>query len=284
MTTMPDLNKVHVDGFDIAYLEQGSGEPILLLHGYPENHQTWRNQIDALSAAHRVIAPDWFGWGESRTSASHSYMYDVEVARIGKLMDALGIDAANIFAHDYGGFLGLGFVQRHPERVLRFAILNTRAHRTFPLFRSALFASFYFPAQYPILRPLVARLPLYFLHAQFLRPHRLRGCFDGEVLGQYLNFMKTTAGRNWLAQFFGDYRLLPRKDLDEGLEAIKISTSIVWGTEDLWNPKSIARDLARRIPNASLVELEAGHFVMEEKPREVAAALLKLLERPASTS
>ncbi|WP_363189107.1 alpha/beta fold hydrolase, partial [Nocardia farcinica] len=58
------------------------------------------------------------------------------------MFDALGLDRADLACHDYGGFLGLGFVQRHPDRVRRLAILNSRAHGTFTLPYRLLFGAF----------------------------------------------------------------------------------------------------------------------------------------------
>jgi pimeloyl-ACP methyl ester carboxylesterase len=57
--------------------------------------------------------------------------YATEVARLGRLLDALDCPAVNLAGHDYGGFLALGFAQDHPGRVRRLALLNTRAHATF---------------------------------------------------------------------------------------------------------------------------------------------------------
>jgi pimeloyl-ACP methyl ester carboxylesterase len=57
---------LRIDGTTLAYAEQGEAgaEPIVLLHGYLGSHRSWRRQIDALAAAHRVLALDWFGWGD----------------------------------------------------------------------------------------------------------------------------------------------------------------------------------------------------------------------------
>jgi pimeloyl-ACP methyl ester carboxylesterase len=56
--------ETHLDGARIFFVEAGQGEPVLLLHGYPQSHLCWRDQIDALAQSHRVVAPDWLGWGE----------------------------------------------------------------------------------------------------------------------------------------------------------------------------------------------------------------------------
>ena len=115
---------------NVVHIEAGEGEPVLLLHGYPQSASCWRHQIPALAENHRVIAADWPGFGRAEPPDTAA-TYDAEVERIGMLADSFGLDRFNLVAHDYGGFLGLGYVQRHPERVMRLALLNTRAHNTF---------------------------------------------------------------------------------------------------------------------------------------------------------
>ena len=119
MTAKLPLVQITVDGVAVTYVEEGSGEPIVLLH----NATKWRHQIPHLAKTNRVIAIDWPRGGKA---------YDEEVARLGAILTALSIDKCNLFAHDYGGYLALGFAIAHPERVLRLAILDSRAHDIFP--------------------------------------------------------------------------------------------------------------------------------------------------------
>ena len=74
---MTELRHTSVDGLRVAYVEEGSGEPIVLIHGYPQNHKTWRAQIPHLAKTHRVIALDWPGWGDSERPASVTYADDL---------------------------------------------------------------------------------------------------------------------------------------------------------------------------------------------------------------
>src|SRR5688500_4568944 len=101
--------------------DEGQGEAVVLLHGYPQSRLAWRHQLPELARTHRVVAPDWCGWGESGRSLAASFRYEDEVARLGRLLDALSIERANLVVHDYGGLLGLGFAAAHPSRVLRLA-------------------------------------------------------------------------------------------------------------------------------------------------------------------
>ncbi|MDQ1046444.1 pimeloyl-ACP methyl ester carboxylesterase [Streptomyces sp. V4I2] len=93
---------VLVDGARTACWESGpsDGEPVLLLHGYPANHRSRRHQIPALARECRVIAPDLLGWGRSERPLHLRFDYDTEVARVGRLLDALGIETVHLAGHD----------------------------------------------------------------------------------------------------------------------------------------------------------------------------------------
>lgn len=95
---------VMVDGARVACWESGpsDGEPVLLLHGYPASHDCWRHQVPELSREHRVIAPDLLGWGRSDRPLGLRFDYATEVARLGRLLDALDCPSVNLAGHDYG--------------------------------------------------------------------------------------------------------------------------------------------------------------------------------------
>ena len=259
-------------------VDVGEGEPVLLLHGYPQSAACWRHQIPALAQRHRVIAADWPGFGRAEppdTAAS----YDAEVERIGALADSFGLDRFNLIAHDYGGFLGLGFVQRHPDRVTRLALLNTRAHNVFrPWFyrfsQGQRWAARHTPA-------LLRHLPLRRLHHLALRPYRAMGCFDERLEDEYLGWMDTQRGRQTFVEFFTNYHVAAVPGLAAGLGRIGCPAAVIWGDRDRYIPFSTARELADGIPNATLTRLSGGdHYIMEERPDEVTAALVDLLARP----
>src|SRR5262245_3727958 len=99
-----DCKALQIDGVELCCLELGAGEPVRLLHGYPQSHLCWQFHAKELAKTHRVIAPDWFGWGESERSLAITPEYSAEVDRIGLLADALKLDRFNLAGHDYGGF------------------------------------------------------------------------------------------------------------------------------------------------------------------------------------
>jgi pimeloyl-ACP methyl ester carboxylesterase len=276
------LRSVRLDGARLAYWEAGpaDGEPVVLLHGYPANHRCWRHQIGALSEGHRVVAPDLLGWGESERPLGLRFDYETEVARVGRLLDALGIESANLFGHDYGGFLSLGFVQANPSRVRRLAILNSRAQGTFVPRWYATFGLITLMGRTPGVRALAARLPLATMNRSGLASLVKRDHIDRELLESYVGWMEEPQGRRWLLHFFGDYRVRARPELRYRLGEIGCPTAVVWGRRDAYISDEVPQELASEIPGAQLTLLEgAGHFVMEERPDEVTDALLRLLER-----
>ncbi|MGV9676796.1 alpha/beta fold hydrolase [Nocardia sp. NPDC003482] len=275
------LRGTTVAGARLRYLERGTGEPLVLLHGYPQNHRCWRRQIDALAATRRVIAPDWFGWGESARPPGATCEYDSEVALLPALLDALGIERADIAAHDYGGYLALGFAVAQPNRVRRLAILNSRAHRTFPAPYYALFGALSALARRPARRRVLVSLPLGGAHRRMLKRYVRQGAFTAAEVEDYIGWLDTRAGRERYADYFAGYSVRPRSQLAD-LSGIRCPAAVVWGDRDTACPFAIGEDLAHRLPDATLTRVAgADHYVMEQRPAEVTAALLAWLERPA---
>ncbi|CAM5229017.1 alpha/beta fold hydrolase [Streptomyces fumanus] len=277
------LRKATVDGgARIAYWESGppDAEPILLLHGYPANHLCWRHQIPVLARTHRVIAPDLLGWGASDRPSHLPFDYDTEVARVGRFLDALGIPSVNLFGHDYGGFLALGFTQTHPERVRRLAILNSRAQSSFSRPWYAVFSFLTLAGRTPVLRSLARRLPFAGLHRRSLAPLLHAGHLDPATLSAYVDWMNTPGGSRWLLRFFADYRTSPRPELRARLTGITCPTAVIWGRKDPYLAPRIATELAAHIPQAELTMLsDAGHWLLDEQPETTTKALQHLLTR-----
>lgn len=281
IAALPPRRRLEVAGAELSLVEAGRGEPVLLLHGYPQSLLAWRHQIGPLAQNYRVVAPDWFGWGESERRFDLVPRYWDEVGRLAALLDALGLRSCNLIAHDYAAYLSTGFARRYPQRVKRLALLNSRAHRTFPPAPYALFWTLCAAGRTPGLRALAASLPLGWIHRWLLQRYVDKGCFDAALVQQYIGWLDGRTGKRWLLHFFRHYELPERPKLIDGLGDIRCPAAVIWGDVDPYCPWSIAADLAQRLPNARLTRLQgADHYIMEERPDQVLTAIQNLLRRP----
>ena len=116
-----------VNGLNMHLVSSGAGQPVVMLHGFPDTHAIWRHQIPALAAAGmRVIAPDLRGYGGT-DAPTHTAAYSIHFLAddVLRLMDALGIEKAAVVGHDWGGLIGSHLAMHAPERVERYAALST---------------------------------------------------------------------------------------------------------------------------------------------------------------
>lgn len=107
---------VDVDGLAMHVVEQGVGDPVLLLHGFPEHWWEWRGTMGPLAADHHVVCPDLrgFGWTDAPPDG---YTRDRLLADAVGLLDALGLARVHVVAHDWGALVGFHLGLEHPDRV-----------------------------------------------------------------------------------------------------------------------------------------------------------------------
>src|SRR4051794_8459977 len=117
---------LEVDGGRMHYVDEGAGDPVLLLHGEPTWSFLWRKVIPRVAEIGRAVAPDLIGFGHSDKPADIGwYSYDRHVASIEQLVSALDLARITLVVHDWGGPIGLRFAVEHPERVERIVITDT---------------------------------------------------------------------------------------------------------------------------------------------------------------
>ncbi|MCG3173247.1 MAG: Haloalkane dehalogenase 2 [Myxococcota bacterium] len=113
----------------MAWVEEGSGFPVVMVHGNPTWSFYYRNLIRALSPHFRAIAPDHIGCGFSSKpdDKDYSYRLDQRVADFGAFIQGLGLQRLSLVVHDWGGMIGMAWAAEHPEMIERIVILNTAA-------------------------------------------------------------------------------------------------------------------------------------------------------------
>jgi pimeloyl-ACP methyl ester carboxylesterase len=117
---------VEVNGISLHVKEDGSGTPVLLLHGWPDSAYVWRNQIPFLTRhGFRTIAPDMRGFGQSsRPAEAAEYALSKSVSDVIGLLDALELDSAHVVGHDWGAAVAWGTAMAHPDRIEKLVVLS----------------------------------------------------------------------------------------------------------------------------------------------------------------
>jgi cis-3-alkyl-4-acyloxetan-2-one decarboxylase len=111
-------------GFPMHYVDEGAGDPLLLLHGEPTWGYLFREVIPTLARIHRVVVPDHMGFGKSATPADRRHDLAAHIDNLEALILELGLDRITIVAHDFGGPVGTGVALRHPDRIARLVAVN----------------------------------------------------------------------------------------------------------------------------------------------------------------
>ncbi len=119
---------VETNGIRLSIHRGGSGSPVILLHGFPQNHMCWAEIAPQLALRHDVIVPDLRGYGDSDAPPDapdhRPYSKREMAADIVGILDALGLDAVTIIGHDRGARVAYRFALDHPDRLDRLAILE----------------------------------------------------------------------------------------------------------------------------------------------------------------
>lgn len=257
------------------------GEPIVLLHGFPEFWGGWQAQITGLAAAgYRVIAPDQRGYNISdKPRGSRAYRGTELVADICALLDTLNLPQATIVGHDWGGAVAWWLAAQHPDRVKKLIILNSphpQAMRQALTERTQRLKSGYMAFfNVPILPEVIIWAGNWFLPWLALTRTATRGAFSAADRRRYQAAWgqpgALTGMLNW-------YRALLRHGSGVKADTILPPTMIIWGERDAFFVPSMAADSADYCDHARLHVLQdATHWLHHEQPDRINELILDFL-------
>jgi pimeloyl-ACP methyl ester carboxylesterase len=123
---------IDLRGYKVAYIDEGQGEPVILLHGCPFSVYEWRDVAPLLARHFRVIAPDLIGLGDTPVRLNDDYRLTRDVAMVTALMDRLGIRSARFIGHDHGGAIVQLLMQHEPARIDMAILTNVEAYDQWP--------------------------------------------------------------------------------------------------------------------------------------------------------
>ena len=253
----------------VAWL--GSGPPVILLHGYPDNLQVWSELAPRLAARHHVIAFDWPGMGRSEAWTGGATPFDF-ARRLAMLMDGWNIEKAAVIGHDMGGQPALAFAAEHPNRLSHLVVMNSLViwdEKT--SWEIALLRKFGWN------RVLLERLP----RAVFFRAIRSflpRGYKPGAELRDDLwaSFQRPEVRKFVVRMCAGYQGTLPR--LKQLYPRIRTSSLFLWAEHDKHFPVAHAKTLSEMVPGAKLEVIPgAGHWMALNLAEEVSSSILNFL-------
>jgi 3-oxoadipate enol-lactonase len=259
-----------VDGARIHYLDAGSGEPALvLLHGFPLHAGMWAPQVEQLSSTHRVIAPDFLGFGGSDAPES-MYRYTMLgfADLVAGLLDHLGLERVVLGGLSMGGYVAFAFLRQYAERVSGLILADTRAGAD-----TTLVFDRRTDQQDQVARIGTTAL-IETLLAGLLSDHTKANRLD--LVEQVRRLMA-----NPPAGFIGALEAMKhRPDATGELASITVPTLLVVGEDDSLSPPEVAREMHERIPGSELAVLpHAGHLSNLEAPEDFNAAVAAFLAR-----
>ena len=263
------------DGLRMHYVEEGTGEPVLLLHGEPSWSFLYRKLITPLAGVARVVAPDYFGFGRSdKPTRVEDYSYDFHYASIERLADELDLRAATVVVQDWGGPIGLRLAVERPERVGRLVILNT-----------GIGAGRAPSPEWLRFRAFMRRVGDEIVPGQLVRLSCVTELAE-EVVEAYNAPFPTPESKAGVVAF---PELVPTEaDHPSGARMLEVRGAleswdrpalVLFSDSDPIFSTVAAEHMASRIPGAGPAEIVAGagHFLQEEKGEEIADRIVRFL-------
>ena len=279
-------HEVHLSQGTIRYREDGTGEPLLFVHGVLVNGSLWRKVVPRLSKDFRCIVPDWpFGAHDTPLDPNADLSPPALAQMIVDFMDAAGLESVTLVGNDTGGALCQLVATEHPDRVSRLVLTSCDVYDRFP------------PPPFTALGPITKIPGSVWLITQSLRPRiaqRLPLAFgwvtkrlpDKAVVDEWLGPVRTSRGvRRDVGKIFRAVH--PRYTLEaaEKLKSFDKPVLLAWAEEDKLFPLEYAKRLAGEVPDGTLEVIPDSYtFIAEDQPDRLAEVIASFVRRPASVS
>ncbi|WP_020539105.1 alpha/beta fold hydrolase [Lewinella cohaerens] len=273
-----------IGGHRFHYLEEGKGDPVVLLHGNPSWSFYYRKLIPKLSSEFHCLAPDHIGMGYSDKPGddAYNYTYTQRVKDLEYFLEVKGItDNITLIVHDWGGMIGMYYARRHPEAIKKIVLLNT--------------AAFHLPKQKAF--PFMLRFTRSFLGIFAVRAFNAFS-FGATLIGVKRNKMPREVRRAYRAPYnswknriatlrfvqdvplkIGDPGFDEITDLQDHLHLFKDTPILIaWGLKDVVFDVNILEKWVEYLPHAQVHRFEdCGHYILEDAQEEVGKLIVDFL-------
>jgi haloalkane dehalogenase len=275
-----------INGLDYHFLDEGKGNPVVMIHGNPTWSFYFRKLVKGLSSQFRTIVPDHIGCGLSDKPNVRKYDYRLKsrVDDLENLLHHLGIDKnITLVLHDWGGMIGMAYALRYPERIRRFVIMNTAAFlppkgKTLPI-RLRVIRNIK-----PFATLAVLGFNLFAYGALFMASYKkLPKDVKSGLIAPYNSWNNRIATLKFVQDIpvrkdDPSYRLV--KYVDDNLYKLShIPMLICWGEHDFVFDSDYRLEWERRFPGATVkIFSDAGHYVLEDASDRIIPLVKDFLE------
>jgi epoxide hydrolase 4 len=272
---------ITVNNIRLHYVEEGEGEVVILLHGFPEFWYSWRKQIPVLGKNYRVIAPDMRGYNLSdKPKGIANYGIDILAKDIAELIQSLSVGKVNLVGHDWGGAVAWQVATQYPELIKKLAILNmphpAEMRKAFFKFNLAqLMRSYYiFFFQLPALPEwLIGRNLAKTFARTFNSMSPKKDNYTSTDIEQYVNAYKQKGA---LTATINYYRAALRNlKAFKALDSLPMPVLLIWGEQDKALGKELSLNTSAYCKQLKVVyDAGSGHFIQHDNPGLVNKNLL----------
>jgi haloalkane dehalogenase len=266
-------------------MESGSGLPVVMLHGNPTWGFLWRKVAAALAGEKlRLVMPDLLGLGFSDKPPASAHRLEAHIELMRGLLQALELEELLFVGQDWGGPIGVGALARGPFLLKGLVVLNTVLGPPKENFRPS---PFHRLARLPIVSELLFRVGGLPQSALFLAQGD-KASIRGEVSRAYryplrsrLQNAAPLALARMVPHSMEHPSIGPLRECRSFMETFRGPTEIVWGERDPVLGRVLGR-VERLLPHARVTRTEAGHFLQEEVPTEIADAIRRVARQVGS--
>jgi 3-oxoadipate enol-lactonase len=255
------MEKVKVNGINMAYERRGRGEPLVLIHGYPLDRTTWNEVASLLETYFDLIIPDLRGMGQSDTM-DKTYTTTDLASDIAGLLDHLKIQKVFIAGHSMGGYVALAFARAYPNRVRGLGMISSQVLADPPERKEG---------RYKTAKDVAEKGISVVVDSMTTK-------LSSDVRVQL--FVRDVMQRQKPMGVIGSLKAMAeRPDSSDLFKSFKFPIVIVHGDVDALIPVERGREMKAALPSAHYVEVKGtGHMSMMENPKAVAEALRFLLK------
>ncbi|MGH7950229.1 MAG: alpha/beta fold hydrolase [Candidatus Binataceae bacterium] len=283
---MPDVPEtwkheyINANGIRFHCIVQGDGPLVLLLHGFPENHYSWRHQMTPLGARFKVVAPDLRGYNLTERNGP----YDIKTlcADVMALIRAFGRDRAVVAGHDWGAIILWNFALQYPDALQKLIALNVAfiprgPKRPLEMLTDARFDYIRFFQKRGEAEAVIEADVDGFIRNAFLSNASRKGFIDEAGLKVFADGFRGPGGITPALEYYRNFDHNWEITAEYAGRKVTTPALMLLAKHDRVATPEMARNIERWVPNVTVKELDCGHWTQQEAPDETNRTILEFL-------